>query len=73
MVRLAESPELRAQQGAAGRAWVEQYHGWRTVAEQHKALYERVLAEHRAGRRNGHVKLAPSQANRVEVLACSSA
>jgi len=41
--RLAQSPRLRADVGAAGRAWVEQHHGWRAGATQAIRVYREVL------------------------------
>jgi len=41
--RLANDPSERVRIGRAGRAWVERYHGWRLVAERHRAVYDEVL------------------------------
>jgi glycosyltransferase involved in cell wall biosynthesis len=43
MVLLATYPQMRADYGHNGRAWVEEFHSWRLVAERHAALYRRVL------------------------------
>ena len=41
--RLAENAGERERLGAAGRAWVEQHHGWRLVAGRQRDVYEEVL------------------------------
>jgi glycosyltransferase involved in cell wall biosynthesis len=43
LVALAGRPARRERHGAAGRAWIEQEHSWRHVAEDHLAVYGRVL------------------------------
>jgi glycosyltransferase involved in cell wall biosynthesis len=45
--RLLDSPELRARQGAAGRAWVEQHFSIDAMVEGNLSVYHRLLAEHR--------------------------
>jgi glycosyltransferase involved in cell wall biosynthesis len=40
---LAESPSERHRLGAAGRVWMERYHGWKLVAERQRAIYDEVL------------------------------
>lgn len=42
--KLANDPALRVWYGAAGRAWMEEYHDWRRVASESIDLYRRVLA-----------------------------
>lgn len=50
MVLLARYPQMRADYGHNGRAWVEEFHSWRLVAERHAALYRRVLSRAPAAR-----------------------
>jgi glycosyltransferase involved in cell wall biosynthesis len=39
LIRLTGSPELRNEYGTAGKAWVEKYHGYKSVDKRLKELY----------------------------------
>ncbi|WP_119065524.1 glycosyltransferase [Aggregatilinea lenta] len=47
IVELVQTPALRRQIAANGRALIEQRFTWRRVAEQYEALYAQVIAERR--------------------------
>jgi glycosyltransferase involved in cell wall biosynthesis len=44
LLRLLGDEDERKAVGAAGRRWVERYHGWRLVVDRHLAIYDDVLA-----------------------------
>jgi glycosyltransferase involved in cell wall biosynthesis len=63
VIRLLDSPELRARYGAASRARVEHDLNWEQVARQFEELYGAARARH--ARRHGHRAGSPVEPARV--------